>query len=107
VALTEQQIAKLKDENPGRELVLLSSRSGAEIVARIPGLVEMAELRNRIGDKVKSGGAMEWLVRSCVVHPPREELNALLARKPVLIEKMYQKLEAEAGGAEELEISKL
>jgi hypothetical protein len=107
MALTETQIAQLKTDNAGRELVTLSSKSGIEIVAKVPGLVEMAELRNKLNDKAKSGGAMEWLVRSCVVFPSREQLNEILQRKPVLIEKMYQKLEAEAGGAEELELGKL
>lgn len=104
--MTEETIAELKLANPGRELVMLSS-SAAEVVAKVPSLVEMGELRNRISDKAKSGNAMEWLVRSCIVYPPREQLNELLTRKPVLIEKWYQKLEAEAGASEEVEVKKL
>ncbi len=104
--MTDEQIAELKSANPGRELVSLSSQA-AEVVAKVPSLAEMGELRNRVGDKAKSGGAMEWLVRSCIVYPAREQLNELLARKPVLIEKWYQKLEAEAGASEEVEVKKL
>lgn len=104
--MKDADIAALKLEHPGRELILLSSPFG-EVVAKAAGLVEVNELRARMADKKTAVGAVDWFVRSCIVFPSRDALNEMVQRKPFLVERWYQKLEAEAGAAEEIEVKKL
>lgn len=97
-------VDKLQKSNPGAELIQLKSPAGV-VIAKVPGPIEVAELRNRMGDK-RSGGATEWFVRTCIIYPSNEVLNLMVKRRPFLIEKWYQKLEVEAGSAEEIEVRK-
>lgn len=97
-----EMVAELKARFAGRRLLRLTSKAG-EVVAFSPNMAEVDELRVMLDDKAKAGAAMEWLIRKCVVYPERTEVDALLARKPLLVEGWYKKLRDEAGAAENVE----
>lgn len=102
--MTSEQVAELKAKYPGRRLLRLASKAG-EVVALSPNWAEAAELKEMVDDKARAGAAMEWLVRKCIVAPARAEVDALLARKPLLVEGWYKSLRDEAGAAEKVEAS--
>jgi hypothetical protein len=95
-----------KQNNPDVELLQLSSASG-DVVLRVPAAAEVAVFRKRIMDKETRSSAIENLVRTCLVFPAREAFNALVQKRPFLIEKYGEKLTDAAGDSEEVEVKKL
>jgi hypothetical protein len=103
VADLDQVVQELKAKEPDRRFVVLSSKS-AEAVFRVPSMKEMGPFRIKAQDKDQRGAATEWLVRTCCAHPAGLELSAILNAKPMLLEKWAEKLVAEAGADEEVEV---
>jgi hypothetical protein len=101
--MTNEQVAELKAKYPGRRLLKLSS-DAATVAALSPNWDEVSELKEMLNAPARAGASMEWLIRKCVVHPPESELNALLARKPLLVEGWYKQLRNEAGYSEEVAV---
>lgn len=106
VVPTPAAAADLQALHPGRELVRFSSKAGA-VVVKVPNMVEMREWRRRLHDPALRGESDEWLVRSCVVSPAREELNDFLRKKPLLLGKWFRALMEAGGAAEEVEVGEL
>lgn len=106
MAIEQAIIDKIKEANPDAELLLIESSMG-EIIAKIPGSFEMNAFRTRIFDEKRRSGATEALVRSCVLYPERDELNHLVQKRPLLIEKIASELDKAGGGQEEIEVKKL
>jgi hypothetical protein len=80
---------------------------GHEFLVRGPSVAEWRRFKATISDKAKRPFATEQLARDCVVHPPKEEVEALFTKYPALPESLADKI-AEIGGAtEEVEVEKL
>lgn len=99
----------------GRTLVRLDSfdkagegaKQTGSVVAKVPNLPEMREVRRRLHGPT-SHEVPDWLSRSCIVSPSTpEEINAMLHRRPFLIECWFNALCNEAGGSEKVEVGKL
>lgn len=105
--MTDQQVTELKEKNPGRDIVQLSSKSG-EVAFKVPNAVEIDAFRQRLaGNRANAAEANKALVATCCVYPSKEELRALLDRKPFLLEKWAEALMDAAGADEEIELKKL
>lgn len=101
-----EKLDELKAANPGRELVVYTSKAG-EVVFKVPNGVEFDAYRTRHGnDKAKFAEAGKGLLATCRVWPEPKEFIALLDRRPMLLEKWVDKLTDAAGGDEEIEVKK-
>lgn len=106
MAIDTAAIDKIKEENPDAELLLIESSMG-DVIAKIPTANEMNAFRSKIFDEKRRANATESLVRSCVLYPDREELNVLIQKRPLIIEKVAAELDKAGGGQEELTVKKL
>lgn len=102
----EEAVAAEKQKNPNVELLQLTSSSG-EFVFKVPTSTELGPFRKRISDKDQRSGALEMLVRTCLVYPDRAGFDAAVTKRPMLIEKWGDALTDAAGGAEDVEVKKL
>jgi len=98
--------AGFEADYPGREVVTLASAS-ASVKAKVPGMTEMRELRRRNQADEREVVIAEWLTRSCVVEPDTAGVNAILDRKPLLLEKWFQALLNAGGASEQVEVGEL
>lgn len=96
--ITDEQIAKLKADNPGAELHLLTNdETEAEVVVKTPSEPEWRRFRSMSSDDSQRAMALRSLVLACVVRPPMEEFAEMLERKPGLAETFGSKLVDIAG----------
>lgn len=105
-AKAEALISDLKAQNPGRQLLQFSTRSGA-VILRVPNLEQAAQLERDLKDRSTAGLASENLLRACIVHPAKKKLDELLAHKPVLIDVWYRQLRKEMGEDDKVEVSEV
>lgn len=105
-AKAEALISDLKAQNPGRQLLQFSTRSGA-VILRVPNLEQAAQLERDLKDKATAGLASENLLRASIVHPAKDKLDELLASKPVLIDVWYRQLRKEMGEDDRVEVSEV
>jgi hypothetical protein len=101
MATIEEAIAKARQSNANVELRQYSSVSG-EAVFRLPNSAEASAFRKRTFDKDAGtrADALENLVRTCLVFPDVETFNALINKRPFLVDTWGDKL-VDAAGAEE------
>lgn len=102
----DEAVAAAKAQYPGAELLQLGSASG-QFVFRVPTSTELGPFRKRISDRDQRAGALENLVRTCLVYPDRAGFDAAVLKRPMLIEKWGDELTDAAGGAEDIEVKKL
>jgi len=87
--ISEETIAAVKAANPSTEVHLLThDELPDQVIVRSPTGAEWRMFRNMQSDddggqKVAAG---RMLVDSCVVHPPKGELAAMLEAHPGLVE---------------------
>lgn len=93
--MTQTEIDKLKAEHG--ELHELS-HAGETVIVKAPNRPTWKRFRAQAQDEGKRLIAMEELLRACVVHPERSSLEAMLDRKPGLVE-AFGKVLAELAGA--------
>ncbi|HEX2863663.1 MAG TPA: hypothetical protein VHN99_03775 [Deinococcales bacterium] len=104
-ALDPKLVEQLKAEH-GDTLKLLKA-AGETVVVRPPRKVEYERFRDASFDEKKRARALEQLVREAVVHPSRDEFDALLQRKPALSEVFGARVIELAGAAVEAEVEDL
>lgn len=102
---TEDEYLAAVAANQGREVFRISSPN-YEFVAKVPNRMEMDRLRKDASDPSKRSAAMHTLVLNSIVWPEYKRMLELLNQKPMLTEKLYDKIESEAGSAEEFEVKK-
>jgi len=96
--ITDDQIAKLKEANPGAELTLISNDDvGIEVVAKTPDDGTWKRFRAQSSDDAQRSIALRGLVMSCVVFPAPADFGAAVNRKPGIIETIGNKLVEIAG----------
>jgi hypothetical protein len=95
VEFPQQQVDEVKAKHG--EAFLLEAADEAVVAVR-PSREVWKRFRLEILDDNKQGGAMENLVRSCVVLPDKAQFDALLNKKPGLAES-FGKLIAELAGS--------
>lgn len=96
--ITEEQVSRLKAENPGLELHVVSSPdTGAEVVVRRPSEPEWRRFRSMVGDDDQRPGALRQLAISSAIYPKGDDFMALLADYPGLAETIGGKLVKIAG----------
>lgn len=93
--MTETDIQKLKAEHGALHQL---DHAGEAVIVKSPNRATWKRFRSQAQDEAKRLIAMEELVRACVVHPERGELEAMLDRKPGLVES-FGKVLAELAGA--------
>jgi hypothetical protein len=101
-----EKIAELKLAHPDAELMLLTS-AAAEVVAKVPGPVEISIFKDRIAVPATKGAATENLVRTCILWPPVADVSELLRKKPLLADRWADALLDAAGASEEVVAKKL
>lgn len=105
--LADDLVAKIKAENPNVELHLLATPQGETVVCKAPSRAEYKRFRAMIIDPGQRPNALETLLVACVVWPTRNEVHALLDRRPGLAEVFGDKLAGIAGVGEDLVEKKL
>jgi len=97
-SLTEEQLERIKAENPGVELHVVSSpEASVEIVVRKPKEDQWRVFRAMQADDEQRPGALRWLASYCAVFPKGADFAALLAERPGLAETVGAKLVKIAG----------
>lgn len=99
--LTEVQLSELKAKFPGRALLALKSQVGTA-VALVPNLQQALDYESVREDPSRAHTSQEALVRSCIVHPPKDQLEELLVRRPALVESWVKPIKRAAGDADKL-----
>lgn len=98
--MTEDEIKKLKAEHG--DLTQLD-HAGESVIVKSPNRATWKRFRAQAQDEGKRIIAMEELVRACVVHPDRAGLEAMLDRKPGLVETFGKELAELAGASDKAE----
>lgn len=97
-SLTDEQLDRIKAENPGIELHLVSSpETGVEVVVRKPKEDEWRRFRAMQADDEQRPGALRLLAIHSAVFPKGGDFMALLAEHPGLAETVGAKLVKIAG----------
>jgi hypothetical protein len=99
--LTEAKVLELRAKYAGRTLLTLRSAVGTA-VALAPNLQQAIQYESVRDDAANAHNAHETLVRGCIVHPPKDELDALLLRRPALVEAWLKPLKRAAGADDKL-----
>jgi hypothetical protein len=96
--VTDEQIVKLKEANPGAELTLIQNDDvGIEVVVKTPDDGTWKRFRSQSSDDAQRSVALRGLVLSCVVHPAGPDFASAVARRPGIIETIGGKLVEVAG----------
>lgn len=96
--ITDDQIAKLKEANPGAELTLIQNDDvGIEVVAKTPDDGTWKRFRSQSSDDTQRSVALRTLVFACVVFPANADFAAAVSRKPGIVETIGNKLVEVAG----------
>lgn len=96
--ITDEQLKKLKADNPGESLHLLSNPDTDDhIVCKGPSEGEWKRFRATGPTALERIVAYRNLVTACLVYPSREEFSALLAERPALAETFAGELSEIAG----------
>ena len=95
--MTEANIEQLKQQHG--ELHELS-HAGETVIVKAPNRATWKRFRAQVIDESKRVVALEELVRSCVVHPEKAELEVMLDRKPGLVETFGKALGELAGAGD-------
>jgi|SRR5688572_1121941 len=96
-----EQVAKWKQEHG--ELIQLEASAGEVAVFKAPRGAVWARFRVQAGDDKKRTVSVENLVRGCLVYPPEAEFDALVERRPGLIESFGVALVEHAGLTDRVE----
>jgi hypothetical protein len=97
-SLTEEQLERIKAENPGVELHLVSSpETGVDVVVRKPKEDEWRRFRAMQADDEQRSGALRLLAIHSSVFPKGAEFMAMLAEFPGMAETVGAKLIKIAG----------
>lgn len=97
-SLTEEQLERIKTENPGIELHVISSPdNGVEVVVRKPKEDEWRRFRAMQGDDEQRPGALRMLAIYSAVFPKGADFMAMLADHPGMAETVGAKLTKIAG----------
>ena len=102
--ISEETIAKVKAENPGRELHLFGNEFG-QAIFRSPTRSEYERMLEERHNEELRVVAPRNLVMSCAIYPKDAELLALLDRYPGLINVFAGEL-ASIAGAKSVSIRK-
>jgi hypothetical protein len=76
------------------------SHAGVDVVVKAPGRAEWKRFRALMADEKRRADSLETLLRDCIVHPDRSELDGILGRRPGLAETFGGKLVEIAGLSE-------
>lgn len=96
--ITDDQVLKLKADNPGAELTVIENDDvGIEVVVKTPDDGTWKRFRSQNSDDAQRAGALRALVFSCVLFPPGLDFVAAVARKPGIVETIGSKLVEIAG----------
>jgi hypothetical protein len=93
-------LEKLKSEHGALHEI---SHDGESVIVKSPNRATWKRFRAQAQDDGKRIIAMEELVRACVVHPERGELEGLLDRRPGLVETFGKALADLAGASDKAE----
>lgn len=100
-------IAAVKAQHPSLELRMLMTEDGGAVICKAPNRGEYKRFRQMVIDPDKRAMALETLLYGCCVHPPKDELNAMLEHRPGWAEVFGDKLSGWAGAGQEVTEKKL
>src|SRR5438105_12091413 len=90
----------------GEVVLLRDPETGSEVVARKPPRAAYKRFRSMAFDPKKQADAAEALMVDCVVHPSRDEWNALLEEYPALAETFAPEVLKLAGASQSVDAKK-
>jgi hypothetical protein len=109
MGIDQDTIEKLRAEHGPGKLHLLPDPSdeGEEIIVRPCTRPEWQRFQNGISDAARAGKALEQLIRDCLVHPSRADLDAMFDRRPGLADTWGKALAEISGASRRVEAKKL
>lgn len=109
MGIDQETIDKLREEHGPGKLFLLPDPDdeGDEIIVRLPTRPEWARFTTQLQDEKRMAKAQEQLVRDCLVHPSKDDLEAIFNRRPGLASSWGLVISQKAGAARSVEAKKL
>ena len=106
--LTDQDLAKLRTENPGVELHhLVVDEWDTEIVTKVPTRPVWLKFMEGQAEATTRYSSLGDLVMDCVVYPSREELGEIFKARPALMEEFALEVRKSAGAVKSVRRKKL
>jgi hypothetical protein len=104
--ITDEQIAKLKEANPGVELSVLHLEDlDLDVVVKTPDEGVWKRFRSQASDDAQKSGALRGLVFGCAVWP--SDFATLVSRRPGIVETVGNRLVEIAGVSMAVTVRKL
>lgn len=101
--MDDSTIQRLKDEHG--EVYILTA-DDAEVVVRMPSIPEFDRFMASMGDEKKSAKGLKQLVRDVLVHPSREDFDAIVSRRPGIFLSFAKEVAHISGATVEAEAKK-
>jgi hypothetical protein len=114
VELTAAQIAELKEKypaalgEPDREFIQVDTERYGSFVIMLPQSVHYAAFRQQVLNAPQNTAAIvAAFVRGCIVSPSAEDVGTLFKRRPLLVDKCFDRIKEELGESEQTIVKKL
>jgi hypothetical protein len=107
IAITPEQITKLKADHPGAELHVIRHPDGDVVVRGPTGPEHLRFMEDIFEGGQQRALSQKMLVRACAVWPPEADLLRLIEERPFIVAKIVDEISDAFGGQKVAERKKL